>query len=319
MKAAVLHAYGTIPRYEDFPDPVPANEQQVLINVHAASIKQIDKSRAAGRHYTTYASLPAVVGLDGAGILEDGTKVYAGGITGMMAEKALILKDSAVVLPGNIDLETAAALPNPLLGADAALMYKSGFKKGDTVLINGATGVSGKLAVQVAKYRGAAVVIATGRNAATLEQLKTLGADEIISLQQTDEAIISRLKQVHQHTPVDIVLDYLWAHPMELILAAFKTLPPHKIKIVTIGEMAGASIHLASGILRSTQIELIGSGIGSISIADITAYMKSVLPEMFQLAAAGKLKLDIETAALKDVESAWQKDAGAGKRMVIKI
>ncbi len=140
----------------------------------------------------------------------------------MIAEKALIVKDSAVILPGNLDFETAAALPNPLIGADAALMYKSGFKKGDTVLINGATGVSGKLAVQVAKHLGAAVVIATGRNAATLEQLKTLGADEIISLHQTDEAIISQLKQAHKHTPVDVVLDYLWSHPMNLYLQLLK-------------------------------------------------------------------------------------------------
>ncbi len=105
----------------------------------------------------------------------------------------------------------------------------------------------------------------------------------------------------------------------ELILTAFKTLPSRKIKIVTIGEMAGASIHLASGILRSTQIELIGSGIGSISMPDITGYIKNVLPEMFQLTADGKLKFDIETSALKNVESAWQTSAGAGKRIVIKI
>ena len=319
MKAAVLHEYGTIPKYEDFNDPAPATKQQVIINIKAASIKQIDKSKAAGNHYTAYSSLPVVVGIDGAGILEDGSKVYAWGVTGMIAEKALIVKDMAVKLPDNIDFETAAALPNPLIGADAALLYKSGFKKGDSVLINGATGVSGKLAVQIAKYRGAATVIATGRNAATLEQLKTFGADEIVSLQQTDEAIIKQLKELQQRTPVDIILDYLWGHPVELIFTAFKTLPPRKIKIVTIGEMAGATINLASGILRSTQMEIIGSGIGAISMPDINAYIKNVLPEMFQLAADGKLKFDMETAALKDVESAWQKDAAAGKRMVIKI
>lgn len=237
----------------------------------------------------------------------------------MIAEKALINKNMAVKLPDNIDYEMAAALPNPLIGADAALLYKSGFKKGNTVLINGATGVSGKLAVQVAKYHGAASVIAVGRNAHTLQQLKSLGADTVISLQQTDEEIIKQLKHVHEHTPVDIVLDYLWGHPVELVLNAVKTLPPHKIRLVTIGEMAGATINLASGILRSTQLELVGSGIGSISMADIANYMKNTLPEMFQLCADGKLKMDIETTDLKDVEAAWQIDAGAGKRMVIKV
>lgn len=319
MKAAVLHQYGVSPKYEDFKEPVAANEQQVLINVKAASIKQIDKSKASGKHYTAYTNFPVVVGIDGTGVLDDGTKVYSPGITGMMAEKALIQKDAFTKLPDNIDFATAAAFPNALLGSDAALMYKSGFKKGDVVLINGATGVSGNMAVQIAKHRGAAAVIATGRNAETLEQLKSLGADETVSLKQTDEAVINQIKEICKNTPVDIVLDFLWGHPIELILSAFKTLPPHKIKIVTIGEMAGASIQLTSAILRSTQIEIIGSGFGSVSMADITNYMKNILPGMFQLVVDKKIKFDVETFALKDVESVWQKTSDAGKRIVITI
>lgn len=319
MKAAVLHQYGINPKYEDFNEPVPANDQQVLMNVKAASIKQIDKSKASGKHYTAYANFPVVVGIDGTGILDDGTRVYSPGITGMMADKALISKDSFTILPADIDFATAAAFPNALLGSDAALIFKSGFKKGDVILVNGATGVSGQMAVQMAKHRGASAIIATGRNAEMLEQLKALGADETISLKQTDEAIINQITEISKNTPVDIVLDFLWGHPMELVLSAFKTLPPHKIKVVTIGEMAGAAIQLTSAILRSTQIEIIGSGFGSVSMADITNYMKNILPEMFQLVADKKIKFDVETFALKDVESVWQKTSDSGKRIVITI
>ncbi len=93
MKAAVLHQLGSLPECEDFPDPIPQNEEQLLITVKAASIKNLDKGRASGKHYASYTHLPAVVGIDGVGILENGTRVYAQGITGMIAEKALIAKN----------------------------------------------------------------------------------------------------------------------------------------------------------------------------------------------------------------------------------
>ncbi len=220
MKAAVLHQVGTYPKYEDLPDPVPANDEQVLITVKASTIKQLDKIKASGKHYTTYPHFPIAVGVDGAGIMEDGTGVYAFGITGMLAEKALINKAGAIKLPAGLDYEIAAALPNALLGSDAALVVRAQLQKGETVLINGATGVTGKMAVQTAKYRGAAKVIVTGRNADTLEELKALGADEIISLKQTDEAVVNRIKEIQQETPIDIVLDYLWGQPMLKIFSA---------------------------------------------------------------------------------------------------
>lgn len=319
MKAAVLHKEGTNPKYEDFVTPVPTSSNEVIVNVKAFSLKNIDKMKAAGKHYTHYPNLPVAVGIDGAGILEDGTKIYAWGKTGMLAEKAIVEKNKWTVLPEGISFEVAAALPNALIGSDAALLYRAKMQPGQTILINGATGVTGKIAVQMAKHRGAEKIIVTGRNEEILEELKTLGADEIISLKQEDAAIISRIQQLHRETPIDIVLDYLWGHPVELILQAFKSLPPHKLSIVTVGEMAGPTIAMPSGILRSTQIELSGSGIGSISYEDINKYMQQELPDVFKLAADGKLTMDIETAELKDVETVWSQNEKPGRRIVIKI
>jgi NADPH:quinone reductase-like Zn-dependent oxidoreductase len=318
MKAAVIHAMGTLPRFETFPDPV-AGPDEVLITVKASALKQLDKLKVSGRHYTTFDHLPATVGVDGTGILEDGTRVYAGGISGMMAEKSLVKKGSWVELPDDISFTIAAALPNALMGSDGALLYRAGIKKGDVVLVNGATGVSGKMAVQLAKLRGAAKVIATGRNAAILDELKILGADEVISLKQNDEDILQTIIGIQRETPVDIVIDYLWGHPAVLLLTAFKKSSPHKIRFVTVGEMAGADLSLASGVLRSTRIELLGSGIGSISKEEMNRYFKEELPVMFRLAASGRLKIDIETAALKDIEEVWGQDAAAGKRLVITL
>jgi NADPH:quinone reductase-like Zn-dependent oxidoreductase len=321
MKAAVLHQLGEAPRYEDFQEPVPQNEQQLLMTVKAASVKNIDKGRASGGHYAAHKNLPEVVGIDGAGVLADGTRVYSTGITGMIAEKALINKNSYTVIPAAVDDVTAAALPNAVMGAALALKYRAEIKAGDTVLINGATGVTGQVAVQIAKYYGAKKIIATGRNPESLNLLLELGADEVISLKDDDEKIIKRLKEVHHATPINSVIDYTWGHPAELILNALKGGGLHnvtsKVRFVTVGSMAGEQIQLSSGLLRSSAIEILGSGFGSIPAEVMQKLPHEVLPEMLQLAAEGKLKIETVTAPLKDIETAWKSHVPAGKRLVI--
>ncbi len=143
MKAAVLHQLGQIPKYEDYKEPIPQNETEVVMNVKAASIKNIDKGRAGGSHYASYQHLPVVVGIDCVGVLDDGRRVYANGITGTMAEKALIDKNKLTVLPDGIDNITAAALPNAVLGADLALRYRARIHKGAVVLIKRCNGYYG--------------------------------------------------------------------------------------------------------------------------------------------------------------------------------
>lgn len=320
MKAAILQQFGKTPQYGDFPEPVPENEQQIVMTVKAASIKQLDKAKASGNHYTSNVLLPAVVGFDGAGVLDDGRRVYAMGLTGMLAEKALIDKDKWVPLPDNIDFKLAAALPNMLLGSDMALLYRGGIKRGDVILINGATGVTGMVATQVARLHGASKVIVTGRNPDSLRQLKELGADETISLKQDDELFVSQLTAIQNATPIDIVLDYIWGHPIELILSALGGASVvHPVKIVSVGEMAGATIALSGSSLRSHPIEILGSGFGSMTPEQVQIYMKDVLPSIFNMASEGKIKIDIESASLKDVEEAWTKKYPSGVRVVVEM
>jgi NADPH:quinone reductase-like Zn-dependent oxidoreductase len=322
MKAVVLHQLGQAPKYEDFPDPIPTNPGQLLITVKAASVKNLDKGRASGQHYASYTKLPVIVGTDGVGLLPDGTRVYALGLSGTIAEKALIDKNNFVKIPDGLDDVTAAALPNAVMGAAQSLLFRARIKPGETVLVNGATGVTGSLAVQVAKYYGAKKVIATGRNIAALENLRHLGADEIISLKQDDKPLVEQIQALHNNGPIDIVIDYLWGHPAELILTALKGsnnihASTARVRFVTVGSMAGETIQLPSGILRSSAIEILGSGFGSLSKDEMQKMNSAVLPEMMQLAANGKLKIETETAPLKDVETAWEKVIEGGKRLVI--
>ncbi len=190
MKATVIYQRGEMPQYiENFPEPVVANDDEVLISVTAAAIKHLDKSKASGRHYSAENSVnqAKVIGGDGVGLLVDGTRIYALGVSGMIAEKAIVEKNSIIKLPDGIDDITAAGLPNAVAGAAMALRFRAGIKTGETVLINGATGFTGKIAVQVAKHYGAGKIIVTGRNEQTLQSLLTLGADEIVSIKQHDE------------------------------------------------------------------------------------------------------------------------------------
>ena len=128
MKAAILEKFGESPKYKDFPDPEIQNDEQLLLHVKAASVKNLDKLRASGNHYASHTELPAVVGTDGVGILEDGTRVYAQGITGMMAEKAIVHKNKYTLIPENLDFNIAAALANAVLGATISLKGNRGNK-----------------------------------------------------------------------------------------------------------------------------------------------------------------------------------------------
>ena len=323
MKAALLYKLGETPVYSEIPEPKTVNGNQLLMTVKAASVKNLDKLRASGKHYASYTEFPAIMGIDGVGILEDGTKVYAQGVNGMLAEKAIINKNAYTVIPKNLDFITAAALPNAVLGATMAIKSRAKIQKGHVVLINGATGVTGQIAVQVARYYGASKIIVTGRNQELLNELKALGADIIISLHQADESIIEQLKKINQEIPIDIVIDYIWGNPIELIIKSLKGgglhTNNHTCKIVTVGSMAGETISLTSSSLRSTAIEILGSGLGSLSQQDMDDFTREVLPEMFELAAQGKLKIKTETEDLANIESVWNRKSTNGSRLVIKI
>lgn len=324
MKAAVVFQKGELPKYVDnFAEPKVQNDNELLISVKASAIKNLDKMQASGKHYSTQDKewTPKVVGGDGVGLLADGTKVYGIGISGMIAEKAIINKDQMVILPKNSDDAIAAALPNAVMGSALALRFRAGLQNGETVLINGATGVTGKIAVQIAKHYGAKKVIATGRNEQSLQELLLFGADEIIQLPQNGEAFISQLKKIHEQNPIDIVIDYLWGQSAEWILSALKGNGgfSNRTRYVTVGGMSSDTITLSSSILRGTDIQISGSGMGSWTPAETKLLITEILPEMFQLAADGKLKIETVNIDLEDIEKAWETSIDGGKRLVVLI
>jgi NADPH:quinone reductase-like Zn-dependent oxidoreductase len=323
MKAAVIYHRDEMPQCLDIPEPVVQNDDELLIFVKASAIKHFDKGRSSGKHYSSPSdkNLATVIGGDGVGVLENGTRVFALGVSGMIAEKAIIEKNRMVKVPDGVDDFTAAALPNAIAGSAMALRFRARMKQGEIVLINGATGFTGKVAVQVAKHFGAKKIIVTGRNDKSLQSLIALGADEIVSLKQDDEKFISHLKEIHTKTPIDIIIDYLWGHTAELILTSLKGNGSftHKTRFVSIGSVSGDKMQLSSENLRSVDLQLSGSGLGSWTKDEMQKLFTEIIPEIFQLAAEKRLKVETVNVHLKDIDKLWDMEVTDGKRLVIKI
>ncbi|MBB6108808.1 NADPH:quinone reductase [Mucilaginibacter lappiensis] len=323
MKAAVMYQKEGLPQYTDFPEPIAQHDDEVLVTVKAVAIKHLDKSRASGKHYSSDAPKESgkVIGGDGVCVLEDGTRVYGMGVSGMLAEKATIDKDRIVKIPDRLDDATAAALPNAVIGAAMGLKFKADIQPEDVVLINGATGFTGRVAVQIAKHYGAKKVIVTGRNQASLDDLLSLGADEIVSVLQDDEGFQTQLAAIHAATPVDVIIDYLWGHTAEMILACVKGNGSftNRVRYVSIGAMTGDLIQLSAANLRSVDLQLTGSGLGAWSKPQVGQLFSQILPEMFELAAAGKLKVETITVKLENIAELWDLEVDSGKRLVVII
>src|SRR5271170_3796333 len=222
MNAAVVYAFNAPPRYTTFTDPVPAQGEK-LVTVTAAGLHQIVKALANGTHYGSAGELPFIPGVDGVGRLEDGKRVFFGiarSPYGTFSERALASSWMSIELPEGLDDVTAAGIANPGMSSWVALTGRAKFTAGESVLILGATGVAGQLAVQIAKRLGARRVTAVGRNQAALKELRELGADRVIPLGQEHDALVSAFRDELAEHGVDIVLDYLWGSPAEALLAA---------------------------------------------------------------------------------------------------
>ena len=141
------------------------------------------------------------------------------------------------------------------------------------MLINGATGFAGKLAVQVARLLGAKRVIGTGRDAVRLAKLRDLGADAVIDLKQSDANVVEAFKQEAGASGYQIILDFVWGHPTELLLETLipreLSLARQRVRLVQIGEMAGPTISLAAAALRTSELEILGAGSGSSSMSQV--------------------------------------------------
>jgi NADPH:quinone reductase-like Zn-dependent oxidoreductase len=304
MKAAVVHGPGQTPIYEDFAEPTLAKGES-RIRVAAAALSQLARARAMGAHYSSTGKYPFVAGVDGVGRLDDGKRVYFAlprAPYGAFAEATVAASAGCLPLPDALDDVTAAAIANPGMSSWVAFKERAKLEAGETVLVNGATGVAGRLAVQIARHLGAKKVIATGRNPDALSEIATLGADVTILLGADEDALEQRFRTEFA-AGVDVVLDYLWGKSAERLLtaAAKAAADAYPLRFVQIGSMSGPDITLPSAVLRSKAITLMGSGIGSVAPNRLLA----AIHELLQAAVPAGFKIAAQPKPLADIEKAW--------------
>ncbi|MGV9310547.1 quinone oxidoreductase family protein [Nonomuraea sp. NPDC003727] len=296
MHAAVIPAADALPVYRDHPDPAERHRDELLVEVLAAGLHHLTKAKANGSHYSSNGMYPLVPGVDGVVRDQEGNVRYVAlddTTLGTFAERTLIDPRRSVILPDGIDPVRIAAAMNPAMSSWVALRRRVDFHAGRRVLVLGATGNAGRMAVQIAKLLGADQVIAAGRDTTRLKALTALGADETITFDQIGHA-----------ADVDVVIDYVWGEPAAgamipmLTARADRTAP---LTWIQIGSIAGPTAPIPSAALRSARLQIVGSGIGSVPARDFLAE----LPELASAVTAGAIDVRARAVPLVQVAQAW--------------
>jgi NADPH:quinone reductase-like Zn-dependent oxidoreductase len=317
MHAAVVRSFDNPPRYESYDAPEPAEPGELVIDVLAVGLHPRVRSGASGKHYTSTGTLPMIPGIDGVGRLPDGQRIYfvaPDDAWGSMAERAVIDPRRAVPLPENVDAAKVAAAMNPAMSSWVALRRRVPLAEGQSVLVLGASGNAGAMAVQVAKRLGAGRVVGAGRNADRLAGLADIGADEVVALD--DDTAVTAERLANAAAEVDVVIDYLWGEPAANAMMALLQARSDRSRAldwIQIGSVAGATMELPSVLLRSANLRIQGNGQGAVSPRGYLAELPSLIEEI----DAGTIEVKAREVPLCDVEQAWNEPEAPGVRTVL--
>ncbi|MEJ8573687.1 quinone oxidoreductase family protein [Microbaculum marinum] len=311
MKAAVVTSFGAAPEFGTFPEPVAADGETV-VTVAAAPLSPIVRALAAGTHYASGTTAGFVPGVDGIGTDPDGRRVYflfPKSPFGSMAQKSLVSSGMLVPVPEELADDRAAAIATAGLASWVALTRRARLARGETVLVTGANGAAGRMALQVARHLGASRTIAVARNDAKLEEL-----DADVKIPLHDDAA-GALRAAFDEG-VDVVLDFVWGEPAIRVLQAAagnrgSGAGEPRLRYVQLGTAAGGEIPVRGDLLRSSGLELMGSGIGSVAISDLLAGAGELLAS----APAAGFTPPFEGVPLARISEAWS--SGSGVRYII--
>ncbi|MEV5413128.1 zinc-binding alcohol dehydrogenase family protein [Thermopolyspora sp. NPDC052614] len=296
MRAAVITAPNHPPVYGTYPDPVGDGPDAMVVDVLAAGLHHLTRGMASGAHYASNGAYPLVPGVDGVVRDPEGNLRYVAldnSTFGTFAERTVIDPRRSVVLPSDVDPVTIAAAMNPAMSSWLALRRRVDFRPGQRVLIIGATGSAGRMAIQIAKLLGAAEVIAVGREQDRLKPLIELGADKTATFDEVSCA-----------ADVDVVLDYVWGEPSAKAMMAMLTARADRsvpLTWVEIGGMAGQTAPIHGAALRAARFQIVGSGFGSVSPREIIAE----LPTVARAINDGAIEVRARALPLSAISHAW--------------
>ena len=309
MRAAVIERFGELPvvRERDEPKADSAN----VIEVTAAPLNPVDLSIATGKFYAGTPPLPYVPGGEGIGHPRSGVpadRVYfrAAPPNGALAERA-VANGQTVPLPEQVSDGVAAALGTPGIAAYLAMTRRAQLQPGETVLVLGASGVLGSIAVQVAKLIGAGRVIAAARDDRALARAKDLGADATVDLKQI-EGLTERIREASRGQ-LQVVIDPIWGAAAVAALEAMSPLG----RFVQLGQAAGPEATVKSATVRGRYLSILGYGSFLVPWEEqVVAYRRLV-----EYAAAGRIKVEVEVLPLEAAPDAWKQQATSPHRKLV--
>jgi NADPH:quinone reductase len=312
MKAAVISELGQPPALIDRPEPAG----ETIYEISAVSLNPIDINVGAGRFFGGHPELPFVPGCEGVGRAPDGTRVYlfsAGlGLSrdGLLAERAAAPADLGIPLPEGVSDEIAASCGIAGMAGWMPVAWRAPVREDDRVLVLGATGTVGLVAVQAAKLLGAKHVVAAGRNAERLERAVELGADATVNLEEED--LVAAFKDAAGGEGPTHIVDMLWGPPA---VAAIKAAAPGW-RLVQVGQSAGAEVSVPSAAIRGKVGELYGFTDFAVPANEFREHYLRLVGH----AASNEISFDIETYPFERVTEAWERQAsGASAKIVVTL
>ncbi|SDX91084.1 NADPH:quinone reductase [Modestobacter sp. DSM 44400] len=321
MRAAVLDTLGEEPVVRDHPEPGEA-AGHTLVSVTAAPIVPLDQLVASGTSYFGRPVTPYVPGTQGVGVvarsdvLPAGTRVFfatsagIGAGNGSLAQRCLVPDDAVVPLDPGVPDAAAAALGMSAVAAWMALTERGRLQPGERVLVLGAGGAVGQVAVAAAKVLGAGRVVAVCRSAAAQERARRAGADAVVLLAGDVDELTARLRDACGSS-ADVVVDPVFG---VAATAACRVLADRG-RLVNLGGAAGDLAEFSSAVLRSRTVDVLGYTNAALR----PGQRRQALEAVFRHARTGRLAVAHEQVPLADARAAWRRQAAgqAGVRLVL--
>jgi NADPH:quinone reductase-like Zn-dependent oxidoreductase len=321
VRAAVLDVPGEAPVVRDHPAPVERPGHS-LVAVTAAAIVPLDLLVASGRSYFGRPATPYVPGTQGVGVVERsavhpaGTRVFVVTAAGMapgdgtLAERCQVPDDAVVPLGAGVPDTAAAALGMSAVAAWTVLTDRARLRPGERVLVLGAGGAVGQVAVAAAKLLGAGRVVAACRSGEAQERARRAGADAVVPLEGDADSLTARFQDACGGS-VDVVVDPVFG----VAATAASRVLADRGRLVNLGGASGDTAEFSSAVLRSRTADVLGY-----TNAALTAdQRRAALEAVFRHAGAGALAVAHEQIPLADAADAWQRQAAgrAGVRLVL--
>ena len=315
MRAAVVRELGAPPEVAELPGPEPG-DGEVVLEVVAAALNPLDVAVAAGRFYGGHPPLPYVPGAEAVGRVDESAGLVwtsGGGLgvakNGTLAERVAVARGRLVPVPDGVDPALAVALGIAGIAGWLPVAWRTPVREGETVLVLGATGAVGLVALQAAKLLGAGRVVAAGRNPDGLARALDLGADDSVQLGDGPN-LVEALREACGEGGPTLIVDPLWG---DVVVTALEVAPP-RARVVHIGQSAGAEAPLPSRLVRGKELEIYGYSNFTVP-HDV---LEHEYARLVRHAASGEIRVDFDELGLDEIASAWQRQASSpGRKLVI--